>query len=76
MVPLSQLGPSAKGPEQAGPSTGPLLLLPWPQADTVYGMPTHLDHVLDAAVGMLFNHRLDPYQGLDLLGREGGTHTW
>lgn len=32
-------------------------------------MHTHLDHVLDAAVGMLFNHRLDPDQGLDLSGR-------
>lgn len=68
MGPLPCLGPCAKGPEQAGSSTSPLSFCPHPQA-TVCGLHAHLDHVLDAAVGMLLNHGLDPYQGLDLLRR-------
>lgn len=47
----------------------PPLLCPAHLADAACRMHTHLDHVLDAAVGMLFNHGLDPDQGLDLLGR-------
>lgn len=38
-------------------------------ADAACRTHTYLDHVFNAAVGMLFNHRLNPDQGLDLLGR-------
>ena len=47
----------------------PPLVCPAHPADAACRMHTHLDHVLDAAVGMLFDHGLDPDQGLDLSGR-------
>ena len=57
-----------EGLHQAGKPKSPLLR-PARPADAACRTHTHLDHVLDAAVGMLFNHGLDPDQGLDLSGR-------
>lgn len=76
-APSPALGPCVKGAGQARESGRPVpggagpvpLLRPAHPADAACRTHTHLDHVLDAAVGMLFNHGLDPDQGLDLSGR-------
>lgn len=65
---LCTKGPGGEHTQQKGLCPVPRHC-PVSQADTSHRMYTHLDHVFDAAVGMLFNHRLDPYQGLDLPGR-------
>lgn len=73
-APSPALGPCVKGTGQARESGRPVpggagpvpLLCPAHPADAACRTHTHLDHVLDAAVGMLFNHGLDPDQGLDL----------
>ena len=59
---------SPEGPYRAGRPC-PARVCPAHLADAACRTHTHLDHVLDAAVGMLFNHGLDPDQGLDLSGR-------
>ena len=67
--PSLTLEPCAKGPGQAETQEHPHRKgLSVPQADSAHRTHTHLDHVLDAAVGMLFDHRLNPNQGLDLSG--------
>lgn len=68
MGPLPCLGPMSEALNRRGHPPAPSLSARIPRL-TVCGLHAHLDHVLDAAVGMLLNHGLDPYQGLDLLRR-------